>query len=68
MATKRIGISTGERDQMVAVLKATKDWDQATAHITDVDRKLLDEGFKVWAHQKAGVPLETPKAKADPLK
>jgi hypothetical protein len=66
---KRVGIGVNERDQMVAVLKQTKDWEQAVAHIGDIDRKLLDDGFKVWAHQKAGVPLpEVPKAKPDPLK
>jgi hypothetical protein len=63
---KRVGINQGERDRMVSVLKQTKDWEQAVAHIGDVDRKLLDEGFKKWAHEKAGVPLTA--AKPDPLK
>jgi hypothetical protein len=64
---RRVGISAGERDKMVATLKTTKNWDEAVAHITDVDRKILDDGFKKWAHEKAGVPLPGP-VKPDPLK
>jgi len=66
---QRVGIRQDERDRLVAVLAQTKDWDKAKATVIDIDPKVLDAGFKEWAHKKAGVPLSEPvKAKPDPLK
>lgn len=66
----KIGCNNGERDLLVATLAATKDWEEAKAAVPNVDPKVLDSGFKEWAHKKAGVPLpkEPEKGKPDPLK
>ncbi len=59
MAAMRSGIRDFEKAELVEALKAGKTWDEAKEILPDVDPKVLDEGFKEWAHKEAGIKVAT---------